>query len=102
MTVPSPQPLPPRPPRPFAVHWLVDAAITFVAVVIVALFWGIPLVPLALGALVVGLVAAPFTRRAEIRGLEARAAATEPGGDETSEAPGPPGHRPPPAGTSGP
>jgi hypothetical protein len=29
-------------------------------------------VPLALGALVVGAVAAPFTRRAEIRALAAR------------------------------
>lgn len=66
--------LPVRPPRPFAVHWLVDAAVAFVAVVIVALFWGVPLVPLAIAALVVGAIAAPFTRRAEIRGLEARRA----------------------------
>lgn len=72
-----------RPPRPFAVHWLVDAAIAFLAVVVVALFWGVPLVPLAIGALGVGLIAAPFTRRAEIRGLAAREAAT--GADETGE-----------------
>ena len=74
---PAPDPsrtpgLPPRPPRPFAIHWLVDAAVAFLAVVIVALFWGVPLVPLAIGALVVGAVAAPFTRRAEIRALAAR------------------------------
>ena len=74
----SPAPgLPIPPPRPFAVHWLVDAAVAFVAVVIVALFWGVPLVPLALAALVVGAIAAPFTRRAEIRGLEARRALLE-------------------------
>jgi len=74
VTDPGAVPPLPRPPRPFAVHWLVDAAIFFVAVVIVALFWGVPLVPLAIVAMVVGLIAAPFTRRAEIRGLEARAA----------------------------
>jgi hypothetical protein len=70
--------LPPRPPRPFAIHWLVDAAVAFLAVVIVALFWGVPLLPLAIAALVVGAIAAPFTRRAEIRALDARAATEEP------------------------
>jgi len=71
---PGPGPhLPVRPPRPFAVHWLVDAAVAFLAVVLVALFWGVPLVPVAIAALVVGAIAAPFTRRAEIRGLAARA-----------------------------
>ena len=75
---PSPAPgLPIRPPRPVAVHWLVDAAVAFVAGVIVALFWGVPLVPLALAALVVGAIAAPVTRRAEIRGLEPRRALLE-------------------------
>lgn len=75
--------LPARPPRPFAVHWLVDAAVAFVAVVLVALFWGVPLVPLAIAALVVGAIAAPFTRRAEIRGLAARETAEgdDPGAD---------------------
>ena len=82
---PSPPRLPPRPPRPFAIHWLVDAAVAFVAVVIVALFWGVPLVPLAVAALVVGLVAAPFTRRAEIRGLAVRDAATRPADGEAPE-----------------
>lgn len=65
-------PPPSRPPRPFAVHWLVDAAVAFLAVVFLALIFGIPIVPVALGAMVVGLVAAPFTRRAEIRALAAR------------------------------
>ncbi len=78
MTGSSPTPaLPRRPPRPFAVHWLVDAAVAFLAVVIVALFWGVSLVPLAIAALVVGAIAAPFTRRAEIRALDAQAAAED-------------------------
>jgi hypothetical protein len=68
------------------VHWLVDAAVAFVAVVLVALFWGVPLVPLAIAALVVGVCAAPFTRRAEIRGLEARRALIE--GDDAPAADG--------------
>lgn len=73
--------LPPRPPRPFAIHWLVDAAILFVAVLFLALIAGIPLIPLAIVALVLGAIAAPFTRRAEIRALAAR----EP--DSSSEPP---------------
>jgi hypothetical protein len=77
VTEPAPPPLPPRAPRPFAVHWLVDAAVVFLAVVVVAVFWGVPLVPLAIGALLVGLALAPFTRRAEIRALAAREAARE-------------------------
>ena len=43
--------LPPRPPRSFAIHWLVDAAILFVAVLFLALIAGIPLIPLAVAAL---------------------------------------------------
>lgn len=64
--------LPPRPPRSFTIHWLVDAAIFFVAVLFLALIAGVPLVPLAIVALVLGGIAAPFTRRAEIRALAAR------------------------------
>ena len=64
--------LPPRPPRSFAIHWLVDAAILFVGVLFLALIAGIPLVPLAIVALVLGAIAAPFTRQAEIRALAAR------------------------------
>jgi hypothetical protein len=44
----------------------------FLAVLFLALIAGIPLIPLALVALVLGGIAAPFTRRAEIRALAAR------------------------------
>jgi Kef-type K+ transport system membrane component KefB len=54
------------------VHWLVDAAVAFLAVLLLALIAGIPLVSVAIGALVVGLAVAPLTRRAEIRALAAR------------------------------
>ena len=72
--------LPPRPPRSFAIHWLVDGAILFVAVLFLALITGVPLVPLAIVALLLGAIAAPFTRRAEIRALAARepASSSEP------------------------
>lgn len=71
--------LPPRPPRPFVVHWLVDAAVAFVAVLFLALVAGVSLVPVAIGAAVVGLIVAPLTRRAEIRALAAREHEAEPG-----------------------
>lgn len=79
---------PPRPARPFAVHWLVDAAVAFLAVVLVALFWGVPLAPVGIAALVVGAIAAPFTRRAEIRALQARSERGD--ADGASAADGPP------------
>lgn len=70
--LPDPERLAPRPPRAFVVHWLVDALVAFVAVAFLALVTGLPLLPIAIGALVVGLIAAPFTRRAEVRALRAR------------------------------
>jgi hypothetical protein len=71
---PRPRPLPPRPPRPLLVHWAVDAAVTFLGVVLVALFAGISIWIVVVVALVVGWLVAPFTRRAEMRGLAAREA----------------------------
>ena len=69
--------LPPRPPRPFIVHWGVDTLIAFVAVLFLALIAGFALTTIVIAALVVGLVAAQFTRQAEIRALAARDAARE-------------------------
>lgn len=64
-----------RPPRTLFVHMAVDAAVAFLALVLVGLILGFGLVEIAVAAAVVGIVAGPFTRRAEVRALEARAAA---------------------------
>jgi hypothetical protein len=76
----QPAPLPRRDPRPFPVHWLVDSAVAFLAVVLVALMWEIGLGAIVIAALVVGLIAAPFTRNLEAKALAARDAAAD-GGD---------------------
>lgn len=70
-----PDDLPPlrrRPPRPLWVHWAIDAAVVFVAVLFLALLAGYPILVVAAVAVVVGAVAAPFTRRAEERALAQR------------------------------
>jgi len=73
VTEPVPARLPPRPPRSLVVHWLVDSAVAFVATVFLAWLVAFPLIPLAVISLVIGAVAAPYTRRAEMRALAARA-----------------------------
>jgi hypothetical protein len=81
---PTPPALPPlRPPRSLAVHFVVDAAVCFLGVIVVGLILGIGWVPLLVVSLVVGACVAPFTRRAEERALAARAAAraSDPGAD---------------------
>jgi hypothetical protein len=54
------------------VHWLVDSAVVFLLVAIVALFLGASLWFVVIGALLVGLPLAPWTRRAEERALARR------------------------------
>ena len=78
--VDEPAPLPRRDPRPFPVHWLVDSAVAFLAVVLVALMFEIGLGAIVIVALVLGLVAAPFTRNLEAKALAARDAHAD-GGD---------------------
>ncbi len=68
---------PVRPPRPLLVHVAVDAAVAFLALLVIGLILGFGLVEIAVAALVVGAVAGPFTRRAEVRALAARAAAPD-------------------------
>lgn len=70
----GPPPLPARPARPLVVHWLVDSAVLFLLVVLLALVVGVSIWWVAAAALLVGAALAPFTRRAEARALEARRA----------------------------
>jgi len=75
-----PPPLPPRPPRPVGVHFLVDSAVAFLAIVVVALIIGFPFWLIVVLALALGAAFAPFTRRAEPRALAARPTAPGPDG----------------------
>jgi hypothetical protein len=61
-------------PRPFPVHWLVDSAIVFLAVILVALMFEIGFGAVIIASLVVGLAAAPFTRNLEAKALAKREA----------------------------
>ena len=54
------------------VHFGVDAAVAFLALIVLGLFLGLPWVAIALFAIAIGALAAPFTRRAEERALAAR------------------------------
>ena len=69
---PAPEALPARPPRPLIVHFGVDSAVAFLALVIVGLIVGVPWGITALVSLGVGAVACRYTREAEIRALAAR------------------------------
>jgi type III secretory pathway component EscV len=66
------EPPPPRPPRPIVVHIAVDILVAFLAIVILGLILGFPLLAIAITSIVVGAIAAPFTRRAQLRAFAAR------------------------------
>ncbi|MFO7590392.1 MAG: hypothetical protein R6X23_05770 [Acidimicrobiia bacterium] len=68
----APPPLPPREPRSFVTHVVVDAVIAFLATAIVLYFLGAPLWVMILVAWVLGLAAAPFTVGWEARQLYER------------------------------
>ena len=68
----SPPPLPSRPPRSLFVHWAVDSAVAFLALLVLGLILGASILIIAVIAVVVGLAVAPSTRRAEMRGLAER------------------------------
>jgi hypothetical protein len=68
----QPAPLPRRDPRPLVVHFVVDAAVAFLLLVIVLLFLGADIFVVLIAAVVVGAIAAPYTRRAEERALAQR------------------------------
>lgn len=61
-----------REPRPLTVHMAVDAAIAFLVLVVVLLILGFSIWVIIAAAVVVGAIAAPFTRRAEARALAER------------------------------
>jgi hypothetical protein len=71
---PGSRPLPPRPPRPPLVHWAVDTAVAFLVIVLPALFLEVSIWIVIVLAVVAGWLLMPFSRRAEIRQLEAREA----------------------------
>ena len=71
-STPTPGRLPPREPRPFAVHWAVDSAIAFLVVVVPALLLGAPIAAVVALSVLIGLAAAPTTQRREAEGLAAR------------------------------
>ena len=67
-------PLPGREPHSLLVHAAVVAAVAFLALVIVMFILGVAIWVTIVVSLVIGAIAAPFTRRAEIDALAERAA----------------------------
>jgi len=68
----APRPLPRREPRPLLVHAAVDVVVAFLALAVVLLILNVDIWTIVVVSIVVGLVAAPFTRRAEERALAQR------------------------------
>jgi hypothetical protein len=68
----QPPALPDRPPRSLLVHFGVDSAVAFLALILLGLIIGVGWAVVAVVALVIGAVAARFTRQAEARALAAR------------------------------
>ena len=67
-------PLPGREPHSLLVHAAVDSAVAFLALVIVLFILGVSIWVTVAASVVVGLCAAPFTRRAEVDALAERRA----------------------------
>jgi hypothetical protein len=64
--------LPPRDAHSLVVHTVVDVAVAFLACVVVLLILGASIWVVLVLAVVLGVSAAPFTRRAEVRALAKR------------------------------
>jgi hypothetical protein len=60
------------------VHFGVDSAVAFLALIMLVLIFGVPWGIVAVVALVIGAVAARFTRQAEARALAARRQPADP------------------------
>jgi hypothetical protein len=54
------------------VHFGIDSAVAFLALIVLGLFLGVQWYTVVLFAIAIGALAAPFTRRAEERALAAR------------------------------
>lgn len=61
-------------PRALVVHFLVDAAVVFLATIIVALFVGVPWWAVLIASLVLGVVGARLTYQADVRAMAERRA----------------------------
>jgi hypothetical protein len=59
-------------PRPFIVHWLVDATVVFLATIIVALFLGVPWWAVLIVSFMLGSFGARLTYRADVRAMAER------------------------------
>jgi hypothetical protein len=68
----SPPPLPSRPPHSLFVHWAIDSAVAFLALLVLGLILGASILIIAAIAVVLGIAVAPSTHRAEMRGLAQR------------------------------
>ena len=69
---PAPDALPARAPRPLIVHFAVDSAVAFLALVMLGLIVGVAWGITAFVSLVIGAIACRYTHRAEMRALAAR------------------------------
>jgi|GEM_PF-1609048 len=64
--------LPVRPAQALWVHFVIDAAVAFVASAVLLWFFGTPFWVMVVVALILGIIATPLTRRWEHDQLEAR------------------------------
>ncbi len=74
LSVPAPR----RPPRSLFVHWAVDSAVAFLALLVLLLIFGVSIIVIAVIAVILGTIAAPYTRSAEMRALAAREQSRKP------------------------
>ncbi len=73
MTTEEPKPpLPPRDARSLFVHFAVDAAVAFLAIVLLLWIIGVEIWIAVIVSVMLGAAVAPFTRRAEARALARR------------------------------
>jgi len=72
----------PREPHPLATHIAIDCAVAFCALLVVGLIIGVPVLVIAVVAVVAGVCVAPYTRRTEERQLAAIEAEREASDDD--------------------